>query len=142
MRSRAFSIRINMAKYLVTGAAGFIGRSIVAALLERGNTVRGIDNFSTGTRENLVGLERMELIEADLNDPKACRAACRGIEILFHEAALPSVPRSVIDPAATNDANVSGTLQLLIAARDAKVRRVIYAGSSSAYGKTARSGSI
>jgi UDP-glucose 4-epimerase len=125
-----------MTKYLVTGAAGFIGRSIAAELLERGNSVRGIDNFSTGKRENLVGLERMEFIEADLNDPNACKAACRDIEIVFHEAALASVPRSVLDPVATNSANVSGTLQLLIAARDAKVRRVIYAGSSSAYGDT------
>jgi UDP-glucose 4-epimerase len=125
-----------MTKYLVTGAAGFIGRSIAAELLERGSSVRGIDNFSTGKRENLVGLERMEFIEADLNDPKACKAACRDIEIAFHKAALPSVPRSVLDPVAANSANVSGTLQLLVAARDAKVRRVIYAGSSSAYGDT------
>ena len=125
-----------MINYLVTGAAGFVGRSIAAALLERGNSVRGIDNFSTGKRENLVGLDRMDFIEADLNDPKACQTACRDIEVVFHEAALPSVPRSVLDPVTTNNANVSGTLQLLIAARGAKVRRVIYAGSSSAYGDT------
>jgi nucleoside-diphosphate-sugar epimerase len=125
-----------MAKYLVTGAAGFIGRSIAAELLASGESVRGIDNFSTGKRENLAGLEAMDFIEADLNDASACAAACREVAIVFHEAAIPSVPRSVLDPVSTNDANVSGTLQLLIAARDAKVRRVVYAGSSSAYGDT------
>jgi len=123
-----------MAKYLVTGAAGFIGRSIAAELLARGEQVRGIDNLSTGKRENLVGLEAMEFIEADLNDARACTEACRAVDVVFHQAAIPSVPRSVIDPVATNEANVSATMQLLVAARDAKVRRVIYAGSSSAYG--------
>jgi UDP-glucose 4-epimerase len=125
---------MHMAKYLVTGAAGFIGRSIAAELLASGESVRGIDNFSTGKRENLAGLEAMEFIEADLNDANACAKACRGIDAVFHEAAIPSVPRSVVNPIETNDANVSGTLQLLVAARDAKVRRVVYAGSSSAYG--------
>jgi UDP-glucose 4-epimerase len=123
-----------MAKYLVTGAAGFIGRSISAGLLADGEQVRGIDNLSTGKRENLAGLEAMDFIEADLNDAGACAAACRGVDVVFHQAAIPSVPRSVVDPISTNDANVSGTLQLLVAARDAKVRRVVYAGSSSAYG--------
>ncbi len=123
-----------MPKYLVTGAAGFIGRSIAAALLARGESVRGIDNLSTGKRENLVGLEAMDFIEADLTDARACATACRGVDVVFHEAAIPSVPRSVADPISTNDANVSGTMQLLVAARDAKVRRIIYAGSSSAYG--------
>jgi UDP-glucose 4-epimerase len=123
-----------MAKYLVTGAAGFIGRSIAAELLASGESVRGIDNFSTGKRENLAGLEAMDFIEADLNDANACATACHGVEVVFHEAAIPSVPRSVLDPISTNDSNVSGTLQLLVAARDAKVRRVVYAGSSSAYG--------
>lgn len=125
-----------MAKYLVTGAAGFIGSSIAAELLARGQSVRGIDNFSTGKRENLVGLEAMQFIEADINDAAACAKACRGVDFVFHEAAIPSVPRSVADPVSTNDANISGTLQLLVAARDAKVRRVVYAGSSSAYGDT------
>jgi nucleoside-diphosphate-sugar epimerase len=123
-------------KYLVTGAAGFIGRSIAAALLQRGNTARGVDNFSTGKRENLIGLEQMEFLQGDLADPAVCARACDGIEIIFHEAALPSVPRSVADPLATNVACVDATLNLLIAARAAGVRRVIYAASSSAYGET------
>ena len=125
-----------MAKYLVTGAAGFIGRSIAAALLARGETVRGVDNFSTGKRENLVGLEAMEFLGGDLADPAACAEACAGVEIVFHEAALASVPRSVMDPVATNVNCVDATLNLLVAARGAGVRRVVYAGSSSAYGDT------
>ena len=125
-----------MPKYLVTGAAGFIGRSIVAELLKRGESVRGIDNFITGKRSNLAGLEAMEFIEGDLTDPAVCARACEGIEIAFHEAALASVPRSVADPASTNLHCVTATLNLLIAARGAGVRRVIYAGSSSAYGDT------
>ena len=125
-----------MAKYLVTGAAGFIGRSIAATLLARGETVRGIDNFITGTRANLVGLEAMGFMEGDLADPAACALACTGVEVVFHEAALASVPRSVADPVATNVNCVEATLNLLVAARAAGVRRVIYAGSSSAYGDT------
>ena len=123
-----------MAKYLVTGAAGFIGRSIAAALLARGETVRGIDNFSTGKRENLIGLEAMEFLGGDLADPAVCAEACDGVEIIFHEAALASVPRSVEDPVSTNIACVDATLNLLVAARVAGVRRVVYAGSSAAYG--------
>ena len=123
-----------MAKYLVTGAAGFIGRSIAAALLKQGQTVRGIDNFITGKRSNLVELEGMEFIEGDLTDPQQCADACKGVEIVFHEAALASVPRSVADPASTNLHCVTATLNLLVAARAAGVCRVIYAGSSSAYG--------
>jgi nucleoside-diphosphate-sugar epimerase len=125
-----------LAKYLVTGAAGFIGRSIAAALLKRGETVRGIDNLITGKRVNLVGLEGMEFIEGDLTDPQQCANACKGVEVVFHEAALASVPRSVADPAGTNLHCVTATLNLLVAARDAGVRRVVYAGSSSAYGDT------
>jgi UDP-glucose 4-epimerase len=125
-----------LAKYLVTGAAGFIGRSIAAALLARGETVRGIDNFITGKRSNLIGLEAMEFIEGDLADPAACAQACAGIEIAFHEAALASVPRSVADPVGTNVNCVDATLNLLVAAHAAGVRRVVYAGSSSAYGDT------
>jgi nucleoside-diphosphate-sugar epimerase len=125
-----------LAKYLVTGAAGFIGRSIAAALLERGEAVRGIDNFITGKRENLSSLEGMEFVDGDLADPAACAAACKGVEVVFHEAALASVPRSVADPVGTNVNCVDATLNLLVAARDARVRRVIYAGSSSAYGDT------
>lgn len=125
-----------MARYLVTGVAGFIGRSIAAALLKRGETVRGIDNFITGKRANLAGLEAMEFIEGDLADPAACAKACEGVEIAFHEAALASVPRSVADPVGTNVACVDATLNLLVAARAAGVRRVVYAGSSSAYGES------
>ena len=125
-----------MAKYLVTGAAGFIGRSIAAALLKRGEDVRGMDNFITGKRSNLAGLESMEFVEADLTDPQQCARACEGIEIVFHEAALASVPRSVADPAGTNLHCVTATVNLLVAARAAGVRRVVYAGSSSAYGDT------
>ncbi|MFC5864904.1 SDR family oxidoreductase [Acidicapsa dinghuensis] len=125
-----------MAKYLVTGAAGFIGRSIAAALLGRGDSVRGVDNFATGKRENLFGLEAMEFVEGDLADPAVCAAACAGVEVIFHEAALPSVPRSVTDPVGTNVACVDATLNLLVAAKEAGVRRVVYAASSSAYGDT------
>lgn len=122
--------------YLVTGAAGFIGRSIAAALLARGERVRGVDSFITGKRSNLVGLEAMEFIEGDLSDPAVCAAACQGVEIVFHEAALASVPRSVADPVSTNQNCVTATLNVLVAARAAGVRRVVYAGSSSAYGDT------
>jgi len=123
-------------KYLVTGVAGFIGRSIAAALLERGESVRGLDSFITGKRANLVGLEAMEFIEGDLADPAACATACAGVEIVFHEAALASVPRSVADPVSTNVNCVDATRNLLVAARASGVRRVIYAGSSSVYGDT------
>jgi nucleoside-diphosphate-sugar epimerase len=125
-----------LAKYLVTGSAGFIGRSIAAALLKRGDYVRGIDNLITGKRSNLAGLEGMEFIQGDLTDPQQCADACNGMEIVFHEAALASVPRSVADPVSTNLHCVTATLNLLVAARAAGVRRVIYAGSSSAYGDT------
>ena len=122
--------------YLVTGAAGFIGRSIAAALVARGEAVRGVDSFVTGKRANLAGLEAMEFIEGDLADPAVCAEACADVEIVFHEAALASVPRSVADPAATNRNCVDATLNLLVAARAAGVRRVLYAGSSSVYGDT------
>ncbi len=125
-----------MAKYLVTGAAGFIGRSIAAALLKRGNSVRGVDSFITGKRANLTGLEAIEFIEGDLADPAVCAKACAGVEVIFHEAALASVPRSVADPAATNRNCVEATVNVLVAARAAGVRRVMYAGSSSVYGDT------
>jgi len=123
-----------LARFLVTGAAGFIGRSIAAALLARGETVRGIDSFITGKRANLAGLEAMEFIEGDLANPAVCAEACAGVEIVFHEAALASVPRSVADPVATNVNCVDATLNVLVAARTAGVRRVIYAASSSVYG--------
>ena len=125
-----------MGKYLVTGAAGFIGRSIAAALLARGESVRGVDNFATGKRSNLIGLEAMEFVEGDLSDAMVCERVVAGVEIIFHEAALPSVPRSVEDPISTNTACVDATLQLLWAAKKAGVRRVVYAASSSAYGDT------
>jgi len=125
-----------LARYLVTGAAGFIGRSIAAALLEGGDSVRGVDNFATGKRENLVGLEGMEFMEGDLAELDVARQACAGVEIVFHEAALPSVPRSVADPIGSNVACVDATVNLLWAAKEAGVRRVVYAASSSAYGDT------
>jgi UDP-glucose 4-epimerase len=123
-------------KYLVTGVGGFIGRSIAEALLKRGDSVRGVDSFITGKRANLAGLDGLEFIEGDLADPAICASACKDVEIVFHEAALASVPRSVADPVSTNTHCVTATLNLLVAARGAGVRRVVYAGSSSAYGDT------
>jgi UDP-glucose 4-epimerase len=126
-----------MALYLVTGIAGFIGSSLAEALVARGERVRGIDNLRTGKVENLAGIRsRIEFIEADLNDSAAVAEACRGVAYVLHEAAIPSVPRSVADPLESNRANVDGTLSLLVAARDAKVKRVVYASSSSLYGDT------
>ena len=126
-----------MAKFLVTGAAGFIGSSLVRALLDRGDEVRGIDNFATGKRENLTEvLDRIDFREADILDFDAIRSACEGMDFVLHEAAIPSVPKSVIDPLGSNRANVDGTVNVLVAARDAKVKRVVYAASSSAYGDT------
>ena len=126
-----------MSTYLVTGVAGFIGSHITVELLRQGHRVAGVDNFITGKRENIAELgNQLQFHEADLRDLAAMREACRGVDYIFHEAALASVPRSVQDPAATNDCNVTGTLNLLIAAREAGVKRVVYAGSSSAYGDT------
>src|SRR5437016_1528697 len=126
-----------MATYLITGVAGFIGSTLARAVLAQGGEVVGFDNFSTGKRENLAGLlERTQFHQADLLDLDALHQACRGVDYVFHEAAIPSVPRSVKDPVGNNRANVDGTLNLLVAARDAKVKRVIYAASSSAYGDT------
>jgi UDP-glucose 4-epimerase len=126
-----------MATYLVTGVAGFIGTTLARAILARGGRVRGFDNFSTGKRDNLVDiLDRIDFQEADLLDLDALHRACRGVDYVLHQAAIPSVPRSVLDPIGNNRANVDGTLNLLVASRDAKVKRVIYAGSSSAYGDT------
>lgn len=124
-----------MASYLITGMAGFIGCSLARALLQRGEAVRGLDNFSTGPRENIAEIiGKVEFREADLVDLDATRQACEGIDFVFHEAAIPSVPKSIADPYTSNRANVDGTVNLLIAARDAKVKRVVYAASSSAYG--------
>jgi UDP-glucose 4-epimerase len=127
----------SMATYLVTGVAGFIGSTLARALLAQGQEVRGLDNFSTGKRENVAEvLGQIELHEADLLDMDALHQACRGVDFVLHEAAIPSVPRSVKDPLGNNRANVDGTLNLLVACRDAKVKRVVYAASSSAYGDT------
>ena len=125
-----------MATYLITGAAGFIGSSLARVLLQRGEDLRGLDNFSTGKRENIADLGRMDFYEASLSELPAVAEACRGVDFVFHEAAIPSVPKSVLDPASSNRANVEGTLNLLIAAREAKVKRVVYAGSSSVYGES------
>src|SRR3954462_9070988 len=123
--------------YLVTGGAGFIGSSIVRALLGRGDEVRVLDNFFSGKRENLADVARdIELVEGDVRDESVTARACAGVEVVLHEAAIASVPRSLADPIATNEANVSGTLNVLHAAKKAGVRRVVYAGSSSAYGDT------
>src|ERR1700681_2460125 len=126
-----------MAKYLVTGAAGFIGSSLVRALLERGDEGRGSDNFATGRRENLTEmLSRIDFREADITDLDAMHKACAGVDFVLHQAAIPSVPKSILDPLGSNQANVDATVNLLVAARDAKVKRVVYAASSSAYGDT------
>src|SRR5438045_9149123 len=126
-----------MALYLITGVAGFIGSSLARAVLAQGDQVRGIDNLSTGKRENLAEiLHRIDFQEADLLDLQAIYNACRGADYVLHEAAVPSVPKSVLDPLGSNRANLDGTVNLLMAARDAKVKRVVYAASSSAYGDT------
>lgn len=126
-----------MANYLVTGVAGFVGSSIAHALVERGHSVRGIDNLSTGHIENVADIRsKIDFRQGDLLDLDAVRDACRDMDFVLHQAAIPSVPRSVKDPIESNRANVDGTLNLLVAARDAKVRRVTYASSSSLYGDT------
>ena len=126
-----------MPAMLVTGGAGFIGSHIVERLLGLGHEVRVLDNLSTGKRENLESLEgEVELLEADVRDPEAVARAVRGVDVVFHEAALASVPRSVDDPVGSNEVNVTGTLNVLVASRDAGVRRVVYASSSSIYGDT------
>lgn len=126
-----------MALYLITGIAGFIGSSLARAILAQGDQVRGVDNFATGKWENLQGvLDRIDFREADILDLDVMHEACAGVDFVLHEAAIPSVPKSVLDPLGSNRANVDGTVNVLVAARDAKVKRVVYAASSSAYGDT------
>jgi nucleoside-diphosphate-sugar epimerase len=127
-----------MGTYLVTGAAGFIGSAIVRALVDLGERVRAFDNFSTGKRENLEAvIDDIEFHEADLNDFPRMVELCRGADCVLHQAAIPSVPKSIVDPLTSHRANVDGTFTLLMAAREARVRRFVYAASSSAYGNTA-----
>jgi len=122
---------------LVTGGGGFIGSNLVRALLERGDRVRVLDNFSTGNRDNLAGLEDdIEIVEGDLRSYERVHNAVRGVEVIFHQGALPSVPRSVQDPLTTGAVNVDGTLNVLLAARDESVGRVVFASSSSVYGNS------
>jgi UDP-glucose 4-epimerase len=122
-------------KVLVTGGAGFIGSNLVRALLQRGDEVRVLDNFATGNRANLEPLSHeIELVEGDLRSYERVHAAVRGVELVFHQGALPSVPRSVQDPLTTTAVNIEGTLNVLLAARDAEARRIVNASSSSVYG--------
>jgi nucleoside-diphosphate-sugar epimerase len=138
-----------MARYTVTGGAGFIGSHLVEELLRRGHQVRVVDNFSTGRRENVQAAlaaavadgatdaaSRLEVLEGDLADLDVARKACAGADYVLHQAAIPSVPRSVQDPISSNRANIDATLNVLVAARDAGVKRLVFAGSSSEYGDT------
>ena len=125
-----------MATYLVTGGAGFIGSHLVAELLRRGESVRIADDFSTGKREN-VPVGKVDVVEGDLAEPDIARRAVDGCTYIIHQAAIPSVPRSVNDPVGTNRANVDATVQVLTAARDAGAKRLVFAGSSSVYGNAA-----
>ncbi|MCK4647171.1 MAG: SDR family oxidoreductase [Candidatus Aminicenantes bacterium] len=124
-----------MAKYLITGGAGFIGSHISEELVKRDYEVRIIDNFLTGKKENIASLlDKIELIEGDIKDFKTCQYALEGVDFVLHQAALPSVPRSIKDPLATNENNIRGTLNVLLASREAKVKKVVFASSSSVYG--------
>ncbi len=129
-----------MAHYLVTGGGGFIGSNIVAELLRRGHRVRVLDNFSTGRRENMAPFEKdVEILEGDIRSYPTVERGLQTIDHVLHQAALPSVPRSVADPNTTNEVNVTGTLNILSAARNASARSVVIASSSSVYGNTATS---
>jgi nucleoside-diphosphate-sugar epimerase len=124
-----------MKTYLVTGGAGFIGSHLAEELVRRGEKVRVLDSFITGKRDNLAPFRSfIELIEGDIRDVDTCRRALRGVDYVFHQAALPSVPRSIQEPLLANDINVNGTLNLLVACAEAKVKRFVYASSSSVYG--------
>jgi UDP-glucose 4-epimerase len=145
LRNPQSTIQNPKSLYLVTGGAGFIGSNIVEKLVQRGERacpessrrVRVLDDFSTGKRENLARwLDRIELIEGDIRDPEMVRRAMAGVDYVLHQAALPSVPRSVADPVSTHQVNATGTLNVLLAARDAGVKRLVYASSSSIYGNS------
>ncbi len=124
-----------MARYLVTGGAGFIGSHIAEELVNRGEEVRVIDNFLTGKRDNLASfIDKVEFIESDIRDLKTCQKVVRGVDFVLHQAALPSVPRSIENPLLTSEINIQGTLNLLCAARDADVKTFVFASSSSVYG--------
>ena len=124
-----------MSLCLVTGGAGFIGSSLARALLARGDQVRVIDNFSSGKRENLADIaDGVELVEGDILDDRALARAVEGVELVFHEAAIPSVPKSMAEPLENHAANATGTLRVLEQARRAGIRRLVYAASSAAYG--------
>ena len=128
-----------MTRALVTGGGGFIGSHLTEALLEKGLAVRILDDFSTGKRENLTfgnHVPSLDIVEGDIRDLTLCQKTMEGVDYVFHQAALPSVQRSVEDPLGSNAVNVGGTLNILLAARDAKVKRVMYASSSSIYGDT------
>jgi UDP-N-acetylglucosamine/UDP-N-acetyl-alpha-D-glucosaminouronate 4-epimerase len=131
-----FIIQSALPFYLVTGGAGFIGSHLAEELTRRGERVRIADSFITGKRQNVSHLPNVELIEGDLADPDFARKAVVGVDCVLHQAAIPSVPRSVQDPITSNRANIDATLNVLVASRDAGVKRVVYAGSSSAYGDT------
>ena len=125
-----------MSSYLVTGGAGFIGSHLSEELVRRGHRVRVVDSLITGKRTNLAHLPTVEFLEGDLADFDTCTRAVDGIDYVLHQAAIPSVPRSVKDPITSNRANITGSINILVAARDAGVKRLVYAGSSSAYGNT------
>ena len=128
-----------MNKYLVTGGAGFIGSHIAGELVRKGHAVRVIDNFSTGKRENISSfLDEIELVEADIREFNACREVVEGMDFILHQAALTSVPLSIEDPLLTNEINITGTLNLLLASRNAKVKRLIFASSAAVYGDDSR----
>ncbi len=124
-----------MARYLITGIAGFIGSSLAHALVQQGHEVQGVDNLSTGNLDNLAAIrDKVSFQQMDIQDVQGMKEACKGVDIILHQAALASVPRSVKDPVTSHESNINGTLNTLIAARDAGVRRIVYAASSSAYG--------
>lgn len=125
-----------MASYLVTGGAGFIGSHLATELVRRGQRVRVVDSLITGKRRNLAHIPQVEFLEGDLAQAGVATRAVDGVDYVLHQAAIPSVPRSVADPITSNQANIDASLNLLVAARDARVKRLVYAGSSSAYGDT------